>query len=112
MRSIVWAALFVWSVEKTRWPVSAAVIAVGIVSQSRISPTMMTSGSCRITLRSASWKRRRVGPDLALRDRGHVVLEEVLDRVLDRDDVDGVPLGDPPDDARRASSTCPIRSGP
>src|ERR1035441_8085375 len=37
-------------------PVSAAVIAVDIVSQSRISPTMMTSGSCRITLRRASGK--------------------------------------------------------
>ena len=55
MRSIVCAALFVWSVEKTRWPVSAAVMAVCIVSQSRISPTMMTSGSCRIAFRSASW---------------------------------------------------------
>ncbi len=56
MRSIVCAALFVWRVEKTRCPVSAAVMAVCIVSQSRISPTMMTSGSCRMALRNASLK--------------------------------------------------------
>ena len=99
MRSIVCAALFVWRVEKTRWPVSAAVMAVWIVSQSRISPTMMTSGSCRIALRSASWNDDGVGPDLALADGAEVVLEEVLDRVLDGDDVDRVPLGDPLDDA-------------
>ena len=55
-RSIVWAALLVCSVEKTRCPVSAAVSTVDIVSRSRISPTMMTSGSCRIALRSASRK--------------------------------------------------------
>ena len=56
MRSTVWAALLVCSVEKTRCPVSAAVIAVDMVSRSRISPTMMTSGSWRMQLRSASWK--------------------------------------------------------
>ena len=32
---------------KTRWPVSAAFMAMSIVSLSRISPTRMTSGSCR-----------------------------------------------------------------
>ncbi len=56
IRSIVCAALFVWSVERTRWPVSAAVITVAIVSMSRISPTMITSGSCRIEFLSASRK--------------------------------------------------------
>ena len=56
MRSIDWAALLVWSVEKTRWPVSAAVIAVCIVFQSRISPTMITSGSCRNMFFRASLK--------------------------------------------------------
>jgi len=39
MRSIVWAALEVWSVPKTRWPVSAEVMAIPIVSKSRSSPT-------------------------------------------------------------------------
>ena len=56
IRSIDCAALFVWRVEKTRWPVSAAVMTVWIVCQSRISPTMMTSGSWRIMFLSASWK--------------------------------------------------------
>ena len=56
MRSTVWVALLVCSVEKTRCPVSAAVMTVAIVSGSRISPTMMTSGSWRMTLRSASGK--------------------------------------------------------
>ena len=45
MRSTVCGASWVWSVAKTRCPVSAAVIAVEIVSRSRISPTRMTSGS-------------------------------------------------------------------
>ena len=56
MRSIDCAALLVCRVEKTRWPVSAAVIAVCIVFQSRISPTMMTSGSCRNMFFRASLK--------------------------------------------------------
>ena len=40
-------ASFVCSVEKTRCPVSAARMAMSAVSPSRISPTMMTFGSCR-----------------------------------------------------------------
>ena len=47
MRSIVCGASCVCSVAKTRWPVSAAVSAVWIVSRSRISPTRITSGSWR-----------------------------------------------------------------
>src|SRR3712207_3127508 len=47
MRSTVAGAFCVWSVANTRWPVSAAVSAVLIVSRSRISPTRMTSGSWR-----------------------------------------------------------------
>ncbi len=39
-------ASLVWIVESTRWPVSAAWMAISAVSRSRISPTMMTSGSC------------------------------------------------------------------
>ena len=53
MRLIVSVASSVCSVEKTRWPVSAASSPVSIVSKSRISPTRMTSGSCRSALRSA-----------------------------------------------------------
>ena len=45
------AASLVCSVEKTKWPVRADWIAMIAVSRSRISPTMMTSGSCRRTLR-------------------------------------------------------------
>ncbi len=41
------AASLVCRVEKTRWPVSDAWIAISAVSTSRISPTMMTSGSWR-----------------------------------------------------------------
>ena len=40
-------ASLVCSVENTRWPVSAAWMAISAVSRSRISPTMMTSGSWR-----------------------------------------------------------------
>ena len=43
----------VWTVESTRWPVSAAESAVCTVSSSRISPIRMMSGSWRSTRRSA-----------------------------------------------------------
>ena len=56
IRFTVPGAVFVWSVPKTRWPVSGAVIAAAIVSRSRISPIMITSGSCRSTCRSARLK--------------------------------------------------------
>ena len=46
-------ASFVCRVESTRWPVSAACTAFSAVSVSRISPTMMMSGSWRSTVRSA-----------------------------------------------------------
>jgi len=47
MRLIVWPALIVCIVVKTMWPVSDAAIAISIVSRSRISPTMILSGSWR-----------------------------------------------------------------
>ncbi len=53
IRLIVSVASSVWSVDMTRWPVSAAVSAVSIVSRSRISPTRITSGSWRRALFSA-----------------------------------------------------------
>ena len=53
-------ASFVWSVLKTRWPVSAARMAISVVSRSRISPTMTTFGSPRRMLRSAVAKVRSI----------------------------------------------------
>ena len=53
MRLIASVVELVWSVEKTRCPVSAAVSAAEIVSKSRISPTSTTSGSWRSDARSA-----------------------------------------------------------
>ena len=46
---IALGASIVWSVDITRCPVSAAVMVALIVSRSLISPTSMTSGSCRKT---------------------------------------------------------------
>ena len=46
-RVTVDGASLVCSVESTRWPVSAALTAISAVSKSRISPTMMMSGSWR-----------------------------------------------------------------
>src|SRR6266404_4337260 len=45
------AASLVCTVEKTRWPVREAWMAISAVSRSRISPTMITSGSWRRKLR-------------------------------------------------------------
>src|SRR5712691_1143460 len=56
MRPIVSAASTVWSVEKTRWPDSAACSAVCAVSASRSSPIRITSGSWRSARRSAPVK--------------------------------------------------------
>ena len=46
-RGMVPGASLVWSVEKTKCPVSEACMAVSAVSKSRISPTRITSGSWR-----------------------------------------------------------------
>ena len=51
MRVIAAGASLVCSVDNTRWPVNAAWIAISAVSRSRISPTMMMSGSWRISVR-------------------------------------------------------------
>ena len=53
MRSMVSTAELVCRVPRTRWPVSAAVMAVSMVSRSRISPTRMMSGSSRRAERRA-----------------------------------------------------------
>ena len=62
-RSTVAAAPVVCSVEKTKWPVSAAVMASLIVSRSRISPTRITSGSSLNAERSAFEKERVSWPN-------------------------------------------------
>ena len=46
----------VWSVDSTRWPVSAASRAVSMVSRSRISPTRITFGAWRRAERRARLK--------------------------------------------------------
>ena len=74
-------------VESTRWPVSAALRAVSMVTRSRISPIMITSGSCRSTRRRALANESVSRPDLALVDQRAAVDVEHLDRVLDRHDV-------------------------
>ena len=88
-RLIVSVASIVCRVLSTRWPVSAADRAAAAVSVSRISPTRMTSGSWRRTTRMALAKDVGVEPDLPLLDRGHLVVVEELDGVLDGDDVAG-----------------------
>ena len=55
-RDMVEGASLVWSVERTKWPVSAALMAISAVSKSRISPTRMILGSCRRKARKAAAK--------------------------------------------------------
>ena len=87
IRPIDSAASIVCSVERTRWPDSAACIAVCAVSASRSSPIRITSGSWRSARRSASLNEAVSSPTSRwLTMRLRVVVEE-LDRVLDRDDV-------------------------
>ena len=91
MRSMVWAASVVWTVEKTRWPVSAAVIASWIVSRSRISPTRITSGFWRMTCLRASANECVSWPSSRWLMARHLVIVHELDRVLDGHDM-GVPV--------------------
>ena len=72
-------ASLVCSVESTRWPVSAALTPISAVSKSRISPTMMMSGSCRRKLRRAAAKLRPMSSCIwHLVDAGEVELDRVL----------------------------------
>src|SRR5213593_4463183 len=57
-RAIVDGESLVCSVEKTKWPVSAARIEICAVSRSRVSPTRITSGSWRRKARNAAAKLR------------------------------------------------------
>ena len=55
-RGMAAAESLVCRVESTRWPVSAAWMAISAVSRSRISPTMMMSGSWRSKVRMPAAK--------------------------------------------------------
>ncbi len=55
-------AELVWSVENTRWPLSAILSTVSAVSVSRISPTKTISGSCLKSDLSAFLKDRESCP--------------------------------------------------
>ena len=98
-RSTALEAEFVWSVPKTRRPVSAAWSAIRIVSRSRSSPTRIASGSSRSAAFSAAVNVGVSGPSSRcvmidmLRD------VDELDRVLDRDDVVRLRPVDPVDES-------------
>src|SRR5512137_344096 len=69
-------ASFVCSVEKTRWPVSAAWMAISAVSRSLISPTRMTSGSCRTMEREYNQRLGEVVTGTVKRfENGDIILE-------------------------------------
>ena len=100
MRSIVLGALWVWSVAKTRWPVSAAVSAVA----DRLEVAHLAEedhvGVLPERPTQSLGKPGRVLPDLALVDDAALVVVEELDRILDRDDVVGARPVDLVDDRR------------
>ena len=100
--------LLACTVVKTRWPVSAAAIAMSAVSASRISPTMILSGSWRRIERSP---RAKVRPFFSFTGIWVMPAQLVLDRVLDGDDLVllGLDLGQR---RRRASWSCPSPVGP
>src|SRR6059058_1877933 len=77
------AASFVCIVLNTRCPVSDDWIAIVAVSRSRISPTMITSGSWQHAAQAAREGHALLLAHLGLADP----LELVLDRVFQRDDV-------------------------
>jgi hypothetical protein len=58
-----------------------------MVCLSRISPIRMQSGACRSAVLQRGLETLGVGADLALVDDGFLVLEDELDRILQRQDV-------------------------
>src|SRR5216117_3626489 len=77
MRVTVDGASLVCSVDSTRWPVSAALIAMEPVSRSRISPTMMMFGSCQERLQRGGEGHPDLVADEHLVDAHEVVLDRV-----------------------------------
>ncbi len=62
-RVVAPAESLVCRVLNTKWPVSEALMATSAVSRSRISPTRITSGSCR---RKARRAREKLSPIFSL----------------------------------------------
>ena len=91
-RSGTAAALVVWIVENTRWPVIDASAAMCAVSPSRTSPMKITSGSLRRIDRNATGNVNPAGGLIWICLRP---FELILDRVFDRNDrpFRGVDLG-------------------
>src|SRR6516164_200039 len=72
--------LLAWTVVNTRWPVRAELIAICAVSLSRISPTMILSGSCRKIDRNP---RANVSPFFSFTgicDPAKLILHRIFDR--------------------------------
>ena len=87
MRSIVFGALGVCSVPKTRWPVAAAVSASSIVSK---IAHFADENDVRIFAQRAAQRGGeglRVHADFAVIDQRLLAAMHKLDRILDRDDV-------------------------
>ncbi len=98
----------VCSVLKTWWPVSAARMAISAVSESRISPTITTSGSWR------RMARKPVGEsEIAARTHGNLrhARQFVFHRVFDGEDFH-LRRVDALQDRNKAWSFCRCRSGP
>ena len=88
-RLMVSVASTVWSVERTRWPVSAAERAIWALSASLISPMSITSGSCLQHAPQGPRKGGRIRTHLALVYDALVVPMNELDGILDGDHVSG-----------------------
>ena len=87
IRSTVVAAVLVWSVPNTKWPVSAVSIAISMVSRSRISPTRTISGSSRKAARKRACKTLGMNMHFALvYQAAHGAVPE-FDRIFDGDQV-------------------------
>ena len=89
MRLIVSVASSVWSVERTRWPVSAALSAV---RDGLLVAHLADQDHVGVLAEHAPHglgEALGIGADLALVDDRALVGVEVLDRILERDDVLG-----------------------
>jgi len=87
MRLTDWEALVVCTVDRTRWPVSAALMAVLKLVSSRISPIIIISGSLPQNVFERMMEGDGVQTDFALFANGLVVLKDVFYRILKRDNM-------------------------
>ncbi len=74
--------MVVWSVESTRCPVSAALMAAVKLIASRISPIMMTSGILAQHVLERVVEGQGIQADFPLFDDRLVVFKDVFDRDL------------------------------